>query len=201
MARCPHCDYPIPDDREAAGARCSSCHDPLYEPPVRFSRRAREGEASCAVHAGMESVGVCARCNQHVCETCRTRWRGTIICAACADRALSTGEASPEQAGTHVQQAKASVQLTGLAWLAAGLAALVLQVSGRGSDLGVIVTFVALLVLVGAVLLAAVGMGEALAALRAGGNRTALAAAGLALGGLYIGVMLGIGTLALWQTI
>ena len=92
MPRCPHCDYPVPDDRERVGARCPNCHDPLYEPALRFSRRAREGEASCAAHPGMESVSVCARCNQHLCETCRTRWRNVIICAACVDRALASGE-------------------------------------------------------------------------------------------------------------
>src|SRR5947209_9972846 len=122
MARCPHCDYPIPDDRERVGARCPSCHDPLYEPAERFSRRAREGEASCALHAHMESVGLCARCGQHLCETCRTRWRGVIVCAACTDQALATSEASSEQGRIHSRQATASALLSGGAWLGGGLA-------------------------------------------------------------------------------
>src|SRR5262245_2834189 len=122
MARCPNCEYPVPDDRDRVGARCPSCHDPLYEPAARFSRTAREGEASCDLHAHMESVGVCARCGRHLCETCRTRWRNTIICAACADRALASSEASPEQVRTHSRQTLAGVLLGGGAWLGAALA-------------------------------------------------------------------------------
>jgi hypothetical protein len=200
MARCPHCDYPIPDDRERAGARCSSCRDPLYEPAERFARPAREGEASCSLHAHMESVGLCARCGEHLCETCRTRWRGTIVCAACADLALSSNEASSEQVRTHIRQANAAVQFAGAAWLAAvlGLCVLVL-VSGRGSDFAVIVTFLSLLVLTGGVLVAAVGVGQAVAALRSGGSRRVLAALGLGLGGLYVGLLLGVGLFTLWQ--
>src|SRR5436305_12817877 len=135
MARCPHCEYPIPDDRERVGARCGSCHDPLYEPAERFSRQAREGEASCALHAHMESVGQCARCGQHLCETCRTRWRGLIICASCADLALSSSEASSEQVRTHARQATAAAVFSGGAWLLAGLALGVLALlAGRARD-------------------------------------------------------------------
>ena len=56
MARCPSCEYPLPDDRERLGARCPNCRDPLYEPPTRYSRPAREGEAACTAHKGMEAV-------------------------------------------------------------------------------------------------------------------------------------------------
>ena len=200
MARCPHCEYPIPDDRERAGARCSSCHDPLYEPAERFSRLAREGEASCALHAHMESVGVCVRCTQHLCETCRTRWHGTIICAACADRALGGSEASSEQVRTHSRQSRAAALMGGAAWLAGGLALVVLYLlSGRDSDLAVIVTFLSLLLIAGGGLVSAVGIGQAIAALRTGGARGGVAAAGLMLGGLYIGVLLGAGLFTLWQ--
>src|SRR5688572_19849885 len=122
MPRCPHCDYPVPDDRERVGARCPSCRDPLYEPALRFSRRSREGEASCALHAGMESVSVCARCNQHLCETCRTKWRNVIIGAACVDRARGSGEARPAQLTSVARQTKAALLLGLGAWLVGGLA-------------------------------------------------------------------------------
>ena len=36
MARCPSCEYPLPDDRERLGARCLGCRDPLYEPAGRI---------------------------------------------------------------------------------------------------------------------------------------------------------------------
>ena len=87
MSRCPSCDYPLPADRERLGARCPNCRDPLYEPPGRLGRPAREGEGSCAVHTGVETVGVCARCGNYLCEVCRTQWRGQIICGACVQRA------------------------------------------------------------------------------------------------------------------
>jgi hypothetical protein len=198
MARCPHCEYPIPDDRERVGARCSSCHDPLYEPAERFSRQAREGEASCERHAHMESLGLCSRCGHHLCETCRTRWRGTIICATCAELALASREASSEQARTHSLQANAAILLSGAAWLAAGLALGVLAVlSGSSSDLAVMATFLSLLVIASAGLLAAVGVGQAVGALRTGGTRSAVAGIGLGLGGLYIGLLLGVGLFSL----
>src|SRR5262245_35842414 len=136
MARCPHCEYPIPDDRERVGARCPHCRDPLYEPAGRCSRPAREGEASCAVHPGMEGVGYCARCNGCLCETCRTRWQALIVCAACFDRALagqqvadlSTAATRAAAARTeNFRQATAGVLLAGAAWLLAGFALLALR--------------------------------------------------------------------------
>src|SRR3954464_7451316 len=155
MPRCPHCDYPVPDDRERVGARCPNCRDPLYEPALRFSRRAREGEASCAMHAGMESVSVCARCNQHLCETCRTRWRNVIICGACVDRALATGEARPVQTTSVAQQGVGGLLLGVGAWLTAGLAwGLLRTVSGSDSDLATVCSFFAVLLLAAAVPLA-----------------------------------------------
>src|SRR5262245_3809058 len=97
MERCATCEYFLPADREATGARCPRCRQPLYEPQGRMARPAREEEASCAAHAGMESVGPCSRCLAPMCETCRTMWRGQLCCPACVDRALAGDEAAPEQ--------------------------------------------------------------------------------------------------------
>src|SRR5690348_14640211 len=97
MARCPSCVYPLPEDRERLGARCPNCRDPLYEPPGRVGRTAREGEGACAAHEGREAVGTCARCGNYFCEVCRTPWRGQVLCAACVERSLESGEAAPEQ--------------------------------------------------------------------------------------------------------
>ena len=201
MPRCPNCDYPVPDDRERVGARCPNCHDPLYEPPLRFSRKAREGEASCAAHPGMESVSVCARCNQHLCETCRTKWRNVIICGACMDKALGSGEARPAQTTSVAQQTVAGLAFAALAWLLAGLAVGALwQFSGAEGDAAAILSFTGILLLAVAVPLATIGAGQSVAALRAPGERGWMAGAGLVLGGAYVGLLLGLGTLALWQT-
>jgi hypothetical protein len=135
-----------------------------------------------------------------MCETCRTRWRGTLICADCTERALASSEASSEQARTHARQASAGMLLGGAAWVTAGLALGLLQLlTGSGSDLAVLATFLALLAIAAAGLAAAVGVGTAAAALRAGGSRVALAAAGLVVGGLYVGALLGVGLFTLWQ--
>jgi hypothetical protein len=200
MPRCPHCDYPVPDDRERVGARCPNCRDPLYEPALRFSRRAREGEASCAMHPGMESVSVCARCNQHLCEACRTRWRNVIICAACVDRALASGEARPMQTTSAAQQTRAGVLLGVGAWVVAGVGwAMLRAVSGSDSDVATICSFLSVLMLAGAVPLATAGVGQSVAALRVPNDRGWLAGTALVLCGTYVGLLLGLGTLALWQ--
>src|SRR5436190_22134549 len=89
MTNCPSCGFLLPSDRILLGARCPSCHDPLYEPPGRMARVSREGEATCYIHAGMSSVGECARCRHPMCETCRTRWHGRILCSGCVDRILT----------------------------------------------------------------------------------------------------------------
>jgi hypothetical protein len=197
MARCPSCDYPLPDDRERVGARCPRCRDPLYEPAGRIPRPARPGEAACPVHAGIESVGVCLRCGEQVCEVCRTRWRREIVCAACVDRALHTHEATPEQARSHRRQARLALLFGGGAWLPSALALGVLQAAG--SQAPVLLTFVAFLIVAGDMLVAALGVGQAVAALRTRGEYMARASLGLLLGGLYVGAGLGAGTLFLWQ--
>lgn len=207
MARCPHCDQTLPADRRLVGARCPVCRDPLDEPAGRQSRPSRQEEASCAAHPGMESVGFCARCNRSLCEVCRTPWRGLIVCAACVDRALArgeavlapTGEAADNTAGARRRQGWTSLGFAGLAWLLGTLAVLTLQYNDRLTDRRVVgVTLAALALLAGAVLPAAAGVGQALATLRRGS--AALALVGLVLGALYIGVVVAVATLTLWQT-
>jgi hypothetical protein len=191
----------LPDDRERIGARCPNCRDPLYEPPTRFSRLARPDEASCAVHAGMESVGTCDRCGKQVCETCRTRWRGRIWCAPCVDQALGGGEHASEQARTHSRQAYLALGLGSAVWIVSLLALLLLQVLARRTgpaSPGAV--FLVGLVLVSNILVAAIGVGQALAALRSGGQRGGVALVGLGLSGLYVGVLLGLGVIGLWQS-
>jgi hypothetical protein len=164
MARCPSCDYPLPDDRERVGARCPNCRDPIYEPASRIARPVRAGEPACSVHAGMESVGICLRCGEQVCEVCRTRWRGQILCAACVDSALQTKEATPEQARSHRRAAMRSVFFSGGAWLLSGLALGVLYLAG--TEAPVLLTFIVFLILGGDVLLATVGAGQAVSTWR-----------------------------------
>ncbi len=201
MSRCPSCDYPLPEDRERTGARCSRCRDPLYEPPGRHSRPAREGEGACAVHAGRESVGTCGRCGNYLCAVCRTPWRDRILCPACVERALESREAAPEQARAHARQAVLAVCLGGGAWLLSGLMlALAAGLSGATGRPQIGLMLLAGLVLLGDVFPAALGLGQAVAALRTRGNHMILATIGLILSGLYLGAFIGLVTWSVGQS-
>jgi hypothetical protein len=200
MPRCPSCDYPLPGDRERLGARCPRCREPLYEPPTRISRPAREGDASCAVHAGQESVGTCARCGNYLCEVCRTPWQGKVVCAACVDRLLETGQATPEQARSHSRQAVLSACLGGGAWLAT-LAVYIPMLALSASDKGaaLVLAMLCLAALCTGCCAAPLGLGQAVAALRVRGGQMVLATIGLVLNGLYLGAVIGMFTFGVWN--
>ena len=199
MARCPSCDYPLPENRERVGARCPSCRDPLYEPPGRFARAARPGEAACAAHPQNESVGPCGRCGNYLCEVCRTRWRDQVLCTACTERALGSPEASPEQAKSAFRQALLSLLLGIGAWVTAILVFVLFAVvlASSGPTLPLLVLFV--LGFVGAAVPAVFSIGQAVTVLRARVNHMLMATAGLVLSGLYVAVIIGYFVLAVWQ--
>lgn len=200
MPRCPSCGFPLPSNRERAGARCPHCYRPLQEPPGRTPWPAREGEAACPVHTGSASVGTCARCGNYLCEVCRTRWRDQVLCVACVDRALETRETAPEQTRGHFRQAILGLLLGSIAWvitIAAFIGAAVVGVaSGNETVLGLLV-----LAAIGpGILLAVLGLGQATAALRVRGNHMILATLGLLVSGLFVGVILGLFTFSVWQS-
>lgn len=197
---CPSCGKSLPEDRDRVGARCPSCHDPLYEPPTRMARPARPEEPVCALHPNRESVSPCARCGQHVCETCRTRWRGQVLCLACVHRALDTAEATPAMAQASRRQTRAALLFSLLAWLTCGLGLWLLHQASMGTVASApLMTLLGLIVLCVAVLPACIGAGQALAALRGLAEQPALAWAGFALGAGYAGLLVGLGIVGLWQ--
>jgi hypothetical protein len=204
MALCPSCDYPIPDDRERVGARCPNCRDPLYEPPGRFGRPVREGEGACSVHPECESVGPCGRCGNFMCETCRTRWRDQILCAACVDRALESKEAAPEQSRTHFRQALMALGFGVGAWalgVAGFIVAVVAVLAAGGQPTTATAAIAGLIIMVmflagGAV--AMFGIGQAIAVLRVRGSHMTLATIGLTVGGLFIGMFIGLFALSIF---
>jgi hypothetical protein len=202
MARCPSCDYLLPGDRERMGARCPNCRDPLYEPPGRFGRPARPDEASCTAHPGTESVGLCSRCGNYLCEVCRCRWRDQTLCAACVNRALEGGEATPEADRGHFRLALWSTVFGGGAWLLGGLAFLFVGLVGSSvtspeQAMMVILLFFFLSLAAGAVALFGVGLGTT--ALRGRGGHMVLASIGTILGGLFVGGLVGVFAFAIWQ--
>jgi hypothetical protein len=200
MNYCPSCDYPLPHDRERLGARCPNCRDPLYEPPGRVSRPVREGEGACALHAGCEAVGTCGRCGNYFCEVCRTRWRDQILCTACVERALASREATPEQTRAHFRQALFGLLMGLGAWVVFILGLLIVGVAAVASNSFVnpLVLLLVLLFFISAMLLAVMGTGHAVAALRTRGQHMILATSALLIGGLFLGVFLGNYILELW---
>lgn len=198
MRHCPSCDYPLPHNRERLGARCPNCRDPLYEPPSRLSRTARPGEGACALHSASEAAGVCGRCGNYFCEVCRTRWRDQILCAACVERALEAHEASPEQSRAHFRQALVGLIMGLGAWMVFLLGFLLAVVAIAFAGGNVILLLLVILLFLSAMLLAVVGIGHAVAAVRTRGQHMIMAVSGLLIGGLFLGVFLGNYILELW---
>jgi hypothetical protein len=202
MARCSACDYPLPDDRERFGARCPKCFVPLYE-AVRLPRPVvRAGDRGCAKHPNSELVGVCARCNARVCEVCRTRWNDRVNCPPCIERDLDAQKKEAEARGQKRPEASYSVQLTAAAWSIGLLSVLTVWLLGAWKGPGevssaLLLLLLALLMLGGLAALAGVGL--AVSVLRRAGDRPRLATLGLALGGLYVGVLLGVFTMGVWS--
>jgi hypothetical protein len=130
---------------------------------------------------------------------CRTRWRNLVLCAACVDRALESKEAAPEQAQAHLRQALLSLVLGGVAWIL-GAIGLVIGIVGQTSEsiqVGAIL-FMMLILLVAA-LPGSLGLGQAASAVRSRGNHMIMATIGLITNGLFLGVLLGMFSIGLWQ--
>jgi hypothetical protein len=200
MNHCPSCDYPLPHDRDRLGARCPNCRDPLYEPPSRVSRPVREGEGACALHTGREAVATCKRCGNYFYEVCRTRRRNQVLCTACVERALASREATPEQDRTHFRQALFGLLMGLGAWVVFILGLLMVGVAAvtSNSSINPIVLLFVLLLFISAMLLAVMGAGLAVTALRTRGQHMIMAASALLIGGLFLGVFLGNYIFELW---
>ena len=197
MNHCPSCDHSLPHDREHLGARCPNCRDPLYEPSDRTSRPVREGEGACALHAGREAVGACERCGNYFCEVCHTRWRDQALCISCIERVLASREATPEQARAHFRQALLGLLMSLGSWVAFILGIALILVIRSTPELFVLILLV-LLLFVSAMLLAVMGTGSAVAALRTRGPQMMMATGALLIGGLFLGVFLGYYILEVW---
>jgi hypothetical protein len=117
------------------------------------------------------------------------------------DRLLETRQATPQQARAHTRQAVLSACLGAGAWLLSLAAFVVLGVATAASHqppVGpVLLVLVALMI---DACVAALGLGQAVAALRARGNHMILATMGLVLNGLYLGALIGLFSLGLWNT-
>jgi hypothetical protein len=203
MPHCPACGFPLPEDSDRAGARCPHCREPLYQPPGRFPRDARDGEAACSVHPGSESIGTCSRCGNFMCVTCRTRRGDRVLCVACIDRSFRAGDQVPGQMRVHSRQAAFGLSGGVAAWmLTAALVGISFLIRARGGAPGEVASVVMgllLLVLAPATVgVAFFGLGFSAAALRMRGDSMILATLGLLLSGLHIGALVGLLLFTIW---
>jgi hypothetical protein len=189
MAICHECGERLPAEPDRTGARCPYCREPLYdERPGRRRRPPEDGQ--CAVHAENPALGTCARCGNYLCAVCRTRWRERWLCAACVDLALERRDAAPAEESAHLRQSLLALGLGVLSWVIflGGFAMAGAGFAGGSQGLMILGGFT---LFVGP-LPAAVGLGQAIAAIRARGDHMILATLGLVLSGVNVGVFIGI---------
>lgn len=195
MARCPECNYPLPDDREYLGSRCPGCHDPLYEARA-VPRRARAGDATCVVHPDNEASGPCQRCGNDLCEVCRSRWRDQILCIACMDHALTSGEGTEPAATLHARLSAWSAGLGAGAW---GLGIVAWFLSERlSASQNSWTAFLLLLTIALSGLFGLFGVGHAMTALLQGGRHVVVAITGLFISGLLLAVIVARLAVSVW---
>jgi hypothetical protein len=187
MARCRECGERLPADPDRCGARCPACREPLYAAP-RVRRGSTDGQ--CAVHPENAAVGTCGRCGNYLCAVCRTRWRERWLCAACVDLALERNEAAPAEARAHLRQALLALGLGVASWMIFLLGTVLVAAAMGGGQTGVFL--LAGLTILASPLPSLVGLGQAIAAIRARGDHMILATLGLLLTGLNVGAFIGL---------
>ena len=191
MDICPHCEFSFQADRELTGSRCPSCHDPLYEPPSRITRRSKPGEPVCAVHPESESLGTCTRCRKNYCETCRCRWQDQIVCFECVKKIL-------QSAGGHSTSGKMDNRETMISILSGFLAVFFVafaifvikkyQLSGGDSETGFGFILFMLYLLIALFSIFAIGMGSSV--VRGNRLRVMIGLQGIVLGGICIAFLM-----------
>src|SRR5438045_1977510 len=111
MIECPYCYRVFRQPPEKMGARCPKCRMPLYEDPSKRRKSAERDLGPCALHADAQGVAKCVRCERLVCQTCRTRWQGEIVCPQCVEHSIADDEPSPQEAQIQSTQSWISVIL------------------------------------------------------------------------------------------
>jgi hypothetical protein len=198
MIECRHCRDYVSGDPEKIGARCPHCRMPLYERSPRNSYPVYRADGPrCGVHPSNPAVGPCPRCGTQMCVVCRTRWFDRPLCVACCVRARESREARPEEQKAHGRQAVLSVVfgLSGIILAVFGCLLLTMQGERPKPELAVL----GALVVLTSFLPAFFGIGQGAAAIRARGPRMRLAASGLLLSSVQLGLLLGFLLLSVWN--
>jgi hypothetical protein len=201
MPICRACGYFLRGDADTLGARCRHCSEPLYEAPLASAGGGQgKDDAICALHAGNGALGTCARCGNFYCAVCRTNWHGAIVCPTCLERALETREAVPRDKRTQWLHAVTALTLGGGAWVVT-VFGLILVAVGIQAGMNAGLLLLGMLLFMGGALPAVMGVGLGAAAIRARGSHMIIATAGLVLGGLHIGVLIGLFTFSIWMSL
>jgi hypothetical protein len=202
MIECQYCGEFLDKDADALGARCPRCREPLHERaggPRLLVDGGRDAErGACAAHPDNAAVGTCQRCGNFVCRVCRTPWEGRGLCLTCAGRILEEREKKPEDAQVTRRQAVMSLTFGLLAWGLVLVGGLLGALGGLNRAAAALVILGTLLVLL-SLLPAVFGVGQAVAAIRARGDRLILATWGLVLCSVHLGVLTGLPLVLLWR--
>jgi hypothetical protein len=189
---CPYCNLPFRTYEDDESVYCPSC-----DQRVRIENGQAAPVGSCSVHPEAAALGSCRRCGNFLCLTCRTRWYGRYYCVECVE--FLTAEKLAEMAANvrgHRWAAWLAVIFGLVGWLSATpflvlvlLASYIAQAfgAGRSGELFPLASIAAQ----GAGL-GALGLGQAIAAIRTRGDHMILATVGLFISGLLVSVTLGI---------
>ena len=197
MIPCPACGDPLRGNRDALGARCPTCREPLYEQPR--DPRQGTGAGRCVTHPGNGAVGTCQRCGDYLCGVCWTRWQDKSVCARCVQRALEGNEAPPVEVRAHLRQAVLAVVFAVAAW-AITLVAFLMMAAGMSGEINPMLVGFGVIVLLMSPLPGIAGVGQGAAAVRARGDHMIMATIGLLLAALHTGLVVGMFTFAVWES-
>jgi hypothetical protein len=145
----------------------------------------------CALHPENVAAGTCRRCGNFYCPVCRTPWEDRLLCLTCVEQLLGQEGAVAEESKVHDRQALLGL-LCGLgAWACVLFGVMMLTIMSLSPN-GASLAGLGLVLAVGSLLPAVLGVGQAAAAIRARGDRLILATFGLILSGLHVGAFLGL---------
>lgn len=198
MIECPYCYRVFRQTPEKLGARCPKCKMPLYEDPSKRRKTPDKDYGHCLQHPDLPALTTCSRCNQPICQGCRTRWHEEPVCPRCVDESIADDEPSPREAQMQMKHAWFSVILGVVGW---GLLLLTLAPLAtfhtRQASAGIV--FLTYLLFLGSFLPAVFGLSCGVSAVRLRGDFGKLATCGLVGAGAQLGLAIGVIVINVWH--
>ena len=198
MIECPFCYRVFRQPPEKLGARCPKCKMPLYEDPTKRRNSPEKDFGPCLQHPETATVAKCSRCDQPVCQACRTRWHQEIVCPQCVDNSVADDEPSPQEAQMQTKQAWFSVIFAVSGWTVL-LLTLAPYSSFQQLPVTSTIKILTYFLFLGSFVPAIFGLGYAVAAVRLRGDHIKLATCGLVSAGSQLGLAIGVIILNLWH--